>query len=323
MSRPIGGEGVTGATNERPLLRALPVETSPAHGVGVTALGGGHGLAAGLVAIREYAHRITAVVSVADDGGSSGRLRQLLGIPPPGDIRRCLGALSEPGSTWGRAFEHRFEDGELAGHPLGNLVIAGLTAATGDFQSALDEAGFLLHAVGRVLAATTVPVTLRARTEGGAIEGQAAVARTPAIRTISLHPADPPVHPDVTTAIMEADQVVLGPGSLYTSVLATATVPAIGAALALTRAQLVYVCNLDHQEAETAQLDVGDHVEALLEHGVEPDVVLCDTSAMSLGHLDKMAHEYDFSYQVADLRLGGARSHDPAKLARALSGLIG
>ncbi|MHB1487055.1 MAG: gluconeogenesis factor YvcK family protein [Acidimicrobiales bacterium] len=284
----------------------------------VVALGGGHGLAASLSAIRTYAGQVTAIVSVADDGGSSGRLRRLLDIPPPGDIRRCLVALGDPTSVWSQAFEHRFEDGELAGHPLGNLIIAGLTRATGDFQAALDEAGALLGSVGRVLAATTVPVTLRARAATGAIEGQVAVAQTAAIQTVSLEPPNPPVLPDVVEAITRADQVVIGPGSLFTSVLATAAVPTIAAALAATRAKRVYVCNLDTQEAETVGLDVADHVVALLEHAVTPDVVLCDTSVLELGNMDALARRYGISYREVDLRHGLSRAHDPAKLAVAL-----
>ncbi len=141
----------------------------------VVALGGGHGLAASLSAVRRYASEVTAIVSVADDGGSSGRLREAFGIPAPGDIRRCLVALGDAGSLWGRAFEYRFETGELEGHAFGNLVIAGLAASTGDFTTALTEAGRLVGAAGRVLPATAGPVVLKAEVAGEEVVGQVRV----------------------------------------------------------------------------------------------------------------------------------------------------
>ena len=143
-----------------------------ARGPRVVAVGGGHGLAATLQAARRYAGDITAVVSVADDGGSSGRLREAFGMPAPGDLRKSLVALSPAGSTWARAFEHRFDAGELSGHALGNLIIAGLLQATGDLSEALAEAGRLLGATGRVLPATTTPVVLKAEAAAGRVEGQ-------------------------------------------------------------------------------------------------------------------------------------------------------
>src|SRR3954454_15476659 len=145
-------------------------------GPNVVALGGGHGLAATLQAARRYAGSVTAIVSVADDGGSSGRLRAALGIPAPGDLRRCLVALGDPDSIWARSFEHRFTSGELEGHAVGNLVIAGLTAATGDFAMALKEAGRLVGTVGQVLPATSGPVVLLAEADTGSVSGQVAVA---------------------------------------------------------------------------------------------------------------------------------------------------
>ena len=226
----------------------------------VVALGGGHGLAASLKAIRRYAGAVTAIVSVADDGGSSGRLRATLAIPPPGDLRKCLVALADPGSVWVETFEHRFTAGELEGHAVGNLVIAGLAATTGDFELALAEAGRVLGAVGAVIPATREPVVLKATVraadgddgddgdgEGGervAVEGQVAVANTDRIAGISLIPPDPMPPAAALEAIAAADQVVIGPGSLFTSVLAVVAVPAIADALRATSARKVYVCNL-------------------------------------------------------------------------------
>lgn len=282
----------------------------------VVAVGGGHGLAATLRAVRTYTDRVTAVVSVADDGGSSGRLRQLLHIIPPGDLRMCLVAMAEPGSPLAAAFEYRFTDEELNGHALGNLVLAGLIDGSGDPIVALDEACRLLGVRGRVLPATTDLVVLKAESDGGQVAGQVAVGATDNIRTVSLVPADPEAPPAAIAAIEGADQIVLGPGSLFTSVLAAIAVPAIREAINRSPAQKVYVCNLRPQVPETEAFDVGMHVEALVAHGVRLDVVLCDTSALPLGNAP---------VPVVDTPLGRPHglAHDPPKLASALSDLLG
>ena len=282
----------------------------------MVALGGGHGLAATLEATRHYAADVTAIVSGADDGGSSGRLRDALGIPPPGDLRRCLVALGEPGSLWGRVFEHRFDAGELEGHAVGNLVIAGLAATTGDFIAALDEAGRLLGAAGRVVPATSTPVVLKAEAAGRPVEGQVAVAGTSHISKVSIVPPDAEPPAEALDALEQADQVVLGPGSLYTSVLAVVAVPALRDALARTSARKVYVCNLRHQVPETEGYDVAAHVEALDAHGLDVDTVLCDHHGIPRGDVTVTCVEADVARPD-----GGA--HDPFKLARALSTLVG
>lgn len=285
----------------------------------MVALGGGHGLAASLRAARRYAGEVTAVVSVADDGGSSGRLREVFDILPPGDLRKCLVALGDQDSVWCRAFEHRFRAGELAGHALGNLILAGLAAVTGDEVAALEEAGRLVGATGRVLPATRVPVVLKAVTGQGEIRGQVAVMRSPRIARVSLAPADPEPPQAALEALGRADQVVLGPGSLYTSVLAVVAVPALAEALQASPAPCVYVCNLRPQRPETAGYDVAHHVEALAAHGVVPDVVVCDSTGMALGPLAETGSRW------VDVPLAGprGRGHDPAKLAAALAHLLG
>lgn len=292
---------------------------SPAGGPNVVALGGGHGLAATLQAVRGYAGNVTAVVSVADDGGSSGRLRQAFHIPPPGDLRRCLVALGDPESVWADAFEHRFEGGELDGHALGNLIIAGLAATTGDFVEALDEAGRLVGAAGRVLPATTTSVVLKGEAGGAEVEGQVAVATNGRITSVSLVPPDTEAPHAVLQAIAAADQVVLGPGSLYTSVLAVTAVSGIVAALGHTRARKVYVCNLRPQEPETSGYDVAAHVAALIRHHVHVDSVLFDPAEMDAG---APLPEGIQTFPRALARPDGT-GHDPAQLARALSGLVG
>jgi len=242
-------------------------------------LGGGHGLATTITAVRCYAAGLKAVVSVADDGGSSGRLRRIAGIPAPGDLRRCLVAMAAEGSPWATAFEYRFPAGDLEGHALGNLIIAGLANVTGDFHRALEMASDLVGAVGQVLPATSVPVDLRAEAAGEEVIGQVNVSEAGGIRSVSVVPYDAPVSDEVIEAIEGADQVVIGPGSLYTSVLAVAAVPDIRAALARRRAGRVYVCNLRPQPPETSGLDAAGHLRAVLDHGVDVDVVVLSEPA--------------------------------------------
>jgi uncharacterized cofD-like protein len=249
-------------------------------GPSVVAIGGGHGLAQTLRAARTYAGEVTAIVSVADNGGSSGRLRQELGIPAPGDIRRCLGALLPERSPLGDALEHRFEDGELAGHAFGNLLIAALAASTGDFAAGVEEARQLLRAVGRVLPATSGSVDLKAVGRAGEVEGQVSIMASHGVTSISLVPEDAPPAEGCVAALSSADQVVIGPGSLYTSVLAACCVPALAEAIAGTKAQRVYVVNLREQHPETAGYSIRDHIDALERHGIAVDVVLTDPRAL-------------------------------------------
>ena len=289
---------------------------SAAAGPRVVAIGGGHGLAATLRAVRTFTDRVTAVVSVADDGGSSGRLREVLHIVPPGDLRMCLVALAEPGSPLAAAFEYRFDQEELAGHALGNLVLAGLMDGTGDPVAALDEACRLLGVTGRVLPTSTEPVVLKADAAGGEVTGQVAVNATDDIHRVSLVPADPPAPAAAVAALAEADQIVLGPGSLFTSVLAAVSVPRIREAVNASPAQRVYLCNLRPQDTETAGYDVARHVSALLAHGVEVDRVVCDSSGIAVG---------DTPVPVLDVPLAKANglAHDPVRLAQTLVDLLG
>jgi uncharacterized cofD-like protein len=282
----------------------------------VVAIGGGHGLAATLRAVRTYTDRVTAIVSVADDGGSSGRLREYLHIIPPGDLRMCVVALAEPGSLLATAFEHRFTEEELAGHSLGNLILAGLMDASGDPVTALDEACRLLGVTGRVLPATTEPVVLKALADAGSVTGQVAVGATEHIRSVSLVPDDPLPPPAAIEALAEADQIVLGPGSLFTSVLAAVAVPGIRLALNASDAQRVYVCNLHPQDPETASFDVAMHVAALLDHGVRIDRVVCDSAGLAVGEV---------AVPVVDVPLArpNGLAHDPSRLAETLADLLG
>lgn len=288
----------------------------------MVAIGGGHGLAATLQAVRLYASDITAVVSVADDGGSSGRLREGLSMPAPGDVRRCLNALADPESTLGAALEYRFPSGDLAGHALGNLLIAGMADAAGGFVAALDEVGRLVGAVGRVLPATIEPVTLRADSAGARrIEGQVAVQNTAGIRRLTVHPAQPATPTEVVVAIELADQIVIGPGSLFTSVLAAAIVPEVLLALQRSRVPKVYVCNLHPQRPETEGFTALDHAAALSAHGVPIDAMVCHPGALGCpaGDLNGRPAPRCIERKVAD---ADAVVHDPARLAAALAELL-
>jgi len=257
------------------------------NGPRVVAVGGGHGTAVTLRAALRYAGEVTGVVSVADDGGSSGRLRELLDVVAVGDLRKCLVAVADDGSSLASAFELRFTAGELAGHPLGNLVLAGLIGTLGDLEAAVDEAGRLLGARGRVLPATTARVALRSIGEHGEVTGQVAVGAASRIERVGLVALDGGVATApyaVVDALLAADQIAIGPGSLFTSVLAAAAVPGVIEAMRESDAQRVYVCNLRTQLPDTADLTVADHVAALARHGVPIDVVVVDDhTPMPLG----------------------------------------
>lgn len=291
----------------------------------VVGIGGGHGLAATLRAVREYADDISAVVTVADDGGSSGRLTRELGIPPPGDIRNCLVALSDDGEL-ARLYQHRFEQGLLTGHTLGNLVIAALTDATGDFAGAVAQAGELIGVKGRVFPATTALVEMGALVEGGEIEGQVAVAQSEApIQVVYLNPSDPPACEGAVEAILDADQVVLGPGSLFTSLVATLLVPGVRDALQRTGARRVFVCNNRQQKGETEGLNASAHVGALLAHAgpscVDAIVVQVPQIATDGVEVDKPALD-QMGIEVVEADTSSASGvHEPAKLGRILASL--
>jgi uncharacterized cofD-like protein len=291
-----------------------------AKGPAVVALGGGHGLATALRAIRRYAGAITAVVSVADDGGSSGRLRRDFGVMPPGDLRRCLVALADD-DTWAGAFQHRFTGGELDGHALGNLILVGLADTLGDFTAALDEAGRVLGAVGRVLPATTEAVVLKAALANGEVAGQVAVQNSHGIRRVELVPSDAPASPDAVAAIAAADQIVLAPGSLYTSLLPVLCVPGIRDAIGAARARVVQVANLRQEVPETLGLDGTDHLQALLDHGARVDALLYGVDG-ALVFDDAQARALGVEPRRAALARPDGRVHDPEQLAKELSALL-
>jgi uncharacterized cofD-like protein len=288
----------------------------------VVAVGGGHGLANALRAARRYAGEITAIVTVADDGGSSGRLRRDLGILPPGDLRKALVAMADEDAVWARTFEHRFDDGELAGHALGNLVLAGLFETIGDPVAALGEAARLVGSCGRVLPATTEAVVLKAEVEGSTVEGQVAVATAHGrINRVEVVPADAPALPAALAAIASADQIVLAPGSLYTSVLAVLVVAGLAAAVRAAPGTVVQVGNLRPQHAETTGLDAADHLAAIVEHGGRVDRYLAPANgqlALDEARIRALGAEPIW----ADVADAGAVEHRPDRLALALAALL-
>lgn len=290
-------------------------------GADVVAIGGGRGLSTTIRAVRRYAGHTTGIVATADDSGSTGRLRDAMAMPAPGDLRRCLAAMAGvEDQPLGRALEYRFAGTDVAGHTLGNLLLASLSAVTGDFVTATEQVSRLIGLDpdrGRVLPATAEPVTLRCTTaDGGQVCGQYAISKTPGIARVTLDPVAVKAPDGVVDAIHRADQVVLGPGSVYTSVLAAALVPDVRSALAATAARRVYVCNLEPEPGETEGYDVAAHVAALRAHGVEPDVVLVhDGGPLALS---------DVGVEVvrADLADTGDGGHDSWKLAVALAAIV-
>jgi len=323
----------------------LSVQSSPAgespRTPRVVALGGGHGLAASLSALRRVTPDLTAIVTVADNGGSSGRLRRDFGVLPPGDLRMALAALcgdDDWGMTWSRVVQHRFGGcGDLAGHSLGNLLIAGLWDLLGDPVAALDWMGRLLRVTGRVLPMAAVPLDIVAVVEGAdpsrpgemsKVRGQASVAVTPGrVRSISLVPVDPPAVPEAISAVLDADWVVFGPGSWFTSVLPHLLVPSLRAALAATPARRLVALNLVPQPGETAGFSPHRHLEVLADHApsLSFDTVLADRRAASgaEGELEKAAGLLRASLVLCDVAAADGARHDPVRLAAAYRKVFG
>lgn len=257
----------------------------------VVAVGGGTGLSTLLRGLKHLTPNITAIVTVADDGGSSGRLRADLGVPPPGDIKECLLALADDESLLGSVFSHRFTAGELAGHTLGNLFLAALTEVLGDFDKAVKESSKVLAITGTVLPSTTADVHLHALlSDGSRLAGESSIGRSPAsVRRVWLEPDDSKALPLALERIAEAHVVVLGPGSLFTSVMPNLLVGGMREALVATDACVIYVANVMTQPGETAGFTGPDHVRALVDHlgaGVL-DVVLVNSAAIPHGALDR------------------------------------
>lgn len=251
------------------LVELLVQQRALQRGPKIVALGGGTGLGTLLRGLKKVSTNITAVVTVFDDGGSSGRLRREQGILPPGDIRNCLVALAEAEPLMTQLFEYRFKGGELDGHSFGNLFIASMSQVAGDLETAVKESGKVLAIRGRVLPTTLHDVTLCAEFEdGGVVEGESAITGAGrSVRRVYLNPSSVPPLADVLEAIADADMVVIGPGSLYTSLLPNLLVEGVVEAIRRSPAMKVYVCNVMTQHGETRGFTASDHVRVLLEQG--------------------------------------------------------
>lgn len=307
----------------------------------VVALGGGHGLAASLAALRRLTSDLTAVVTVADNGGSSGRLREEFGVLPPGDLRMALAALCGDdrwGQTWAKVLQHRFDsDGAMNGHAVGNLLIVALWELLDDHVAGLDWVAGLLGARGRVLPMAVTPLDIAAEVRGldasdpertTIVRGQVEVATTTGtVLDVCLEPHDPSACPEAVRAVLEADWVVLGPGSWYSSVIPHTLVPGLRSALEETGARVVVNLNLVAQPGETEGYTPEDHLAALHRHapGLRIDTVLADLSSVpDEGRLRGAADDLGARLVLADVALDGAAGqHDPEKLARAYALILG
>lgn len=303
----------------------------------VVAMGGGTGLPVVLRGLKEFTGNTTAIVTVGDDGGSSGRLRGELGILPPGDVRNCLLALADVEPLMSEVFQHRFDRGGLAGHTVGNLLIGGLHEVTGDFVQAVEAASRVLAVRGRVLPSTVADVRLVAEMEDGRlVRGESAISRAGGrIRRLALEPPDAAALPQAIQAVAEADVVVLGPGSLYTSVLPNLLLAGMAEALHRTHALRIFVVNVMTQPGETDAFTAADHLAVLQAHLGRPgvDVVLVHSGPIDARRLQPYLQQ-GARPVVPDLeRLGtmgvhvvardvvsrdGLVRHDPERLAAAI-----
>lgn len=307
----------------------------------VVALGGGHGLSASLSALRQITPRLTAIVTVADNGGSSGRLREEFEVLPPGDLRMALAALcgdDEVGRAWAAVLQSRFPgDGPLGGHSIGNLLIAGLWQQLCDPVDGLDMVASMLHVEGRVLPMAAVPLAIEADVIGAdpaqpdersVVVGQEQVALAVGdIADVRLKPDDPPAVPEALEAVAEADFIVLGPGSWYSSVIPHLLVPELAEAIRTSSAQRILTLNLVPTADETPSYTASRHIEVLAEHapGLRLDTVVADPTFVSGdSHLATFVRSLGAELVVAPVRMrDGSARHDPLLLASVYAGIMG
>ncbi len=285
----------------------------------VCVIGGGHGLEASIKAALHFAQDVTAVVGVADDGGSSGRLREVFGLIPPGDMRRCMTSFLPDSSTAKQMIEYRFREGEFKDHALGNLMFLVALDVLGSTCKASEFMTELFQVPGRVLPTSEEPLTLCARLRGGReIRGQVEIHLSREIDRVWVEPRMPQVPQDTVEAIRRADVVLLGPGSLFTSVLAAAIVPAIKEALLETRADVVFIGNLKQQPNETMGLTMMEQIEAVQRHDIRFDAVVLDSSMIQEVRPGVLKQRVVFS----DLARVSDISHDSVLLAKTLESMF-
>jgi uncharacterized cofD-like protein len=316
------------------VMEVLYTKRYLARGPRIVAIGGGTGLSTLLRGIKGYSANITAVVAVADDGGSSGQLRQQLGIIPPGDIRNCIAALADAEPLMTQLMQYRFPPGSgLDNHAFGNLFIAAMTAVTGDFEEAVRESNRVLAVRGQVLPATSVPLNLSAQlTSGRHLYGQAAItsAHEP-IDRVFIEPADVRANGEALERILEAEMIVIGPGSLFSSILPNLLITDVRDALAAAPGLIVYVCNVATQPGETEELTASEHLSALFDHVGDGliDYVIVNRNTDARRPEGWLAHPVEVDVRhLEELPVviveedvvdpANAHRHDPAKLATAL-----
>jgi len=327
--------------NEDKIFDVIYARCQLKRGPKIVVVGGGTGLSALLRGLKEYTSNLTAIVTVADDGGSSGRLRKELGVLPPGDVRNCLVALAEKEDLMEELFSYRFTSGTLKGHSLGNLFLAGLAGKYGDFQKGIEHVAKVFALKGEVYPSTLAQVTLKAYFEDGrAINGETAIRTTPGkIKYLKIVPANCKPLPGALKAIREADLIVLGPGSLYTSVLPNLLVSGLRDEIARAKAPCVYVCNIMTEPGETDNYTVADHLRVIMEHAGEDlvDAVLAakeqipkhvlerywaegaDIVRGNAASVEKMGVAY---FESSFYTGGDVVRHDPDRLAKELLRLL-
>ena len=316
------------------VMEVLYTKRYLARGPRIVAIGGGTGLSTLLRGLKGYSANITAVVAVADDGGSSGRLRQQLGIIPPGDIRNCIAALADAEPLMTQLMQYRFPAGSgLDDHAFGNLFIAAMTAVTGDFEEAVRESNRVLAVRGQVLPATSVPLNLGATLESGRhLQGQVSISHAEEpIGQVTIEPSDVRANPEALERILEADMIVIGPGSLFSSVLPNLLITDIRDAIAAASGLRIYVCNVATQPGETEHFSAAEHLEALFNHIGEGliDYVLINDNRKARRPINWEAEPVELDIRRLEelpvvvveedlIDLTNAHRHDPAKLAAAL-----
>ena len=323
-----------------PIIPSASKLSSPETGVKVAALGGGHGLYASLSALRLVTGQVTAVVTVADDGGSSGRLREELDVLPPGDLRMALSALCDDtdwGRTWRDVMQHRFSSrdgvkGSLDNHAMGNLLIVTLWELLGDTVAGLRWAGALLGARGEVLPMASVPLTIEARVNRDGepdqlVQGQSVLAKAGQLEDVRLLPENAPACPEAVVAIHDADWVVLGPGSWYTSVLPHLLLPEMREALCTTKAKRLLTMNLDVNDLEATGMNAADHLHVIARYAPEfrIDVVMADPDSVGdVAEFTDAAAMIGATVVFGKVGSSGAKAvHDPLRLAAVYRDIFG
>ncbi|MEC9488355.1 MAG: gluconeogenesis factor YvcK family protein [Halanaerobium sp.] len=333
--------GLSGASRDWP--QQVIQDRQLEKGARIVAIGGGTGLSSILRGLKKYTSNLTAIVTVADDGGSSGILRQEMGILPPGDIRNCLVALADTEPLMEQLFQYRFDSGEgLKGHSFGNLFIATLTDLLGDFEEAILESSKVLAIRGRVLPSTLEDIKLKAfYTDGTEVEGESAIPRArKRIARVELLPGDNQLLPEAARALQEADMIIIGPGSLYTSIIPNLLVGGMSRAISSSDAMKVYICNIMTQAGETDGYTASQHVREIISHTGEDklfDHIVVNTSKYGEELIKRYQEEESYPVEVDDNELlamglqviqGNFTTdelfirHNPDKLARILVDML-